>query len=65
LKYLDFVNLNYKPKETDVVCVFNVEPEDVSIEEAAGAIAAESSIGTWTEKAPLEHGLSLQPKKNM
>jgi len=49
LKYLDFVNLNYKPKETDVVCVFNVEPEDVSIEEAAGAIAAESSIGTWTE----------------
>ena len=49
MKYLDFVNLNYKPKETDVVCVFNVEPEDVSIEEAAGAIAAESSIGTWTE----------------
>jgi len=51
LKYLDFIDLNYKPKETDVICVFNVESEGVSIKEAAGAIAAESSIGTWTELA--------------
>ncbi|MEM1588496.1 MAG: type III ribulose-bisphosphate carboxylase [Candidatus Bathyarchaeia archaeon] len=49
MKYLDFVDLNYKPKETDIICVFNIEPEGVSIEEAAGAVAAESSIGTWTE----------------
>lgn len=49
MKYLDFINLSYKPKEEDVVCVFRVEPEGVSIEEAAGAVAAESSIGTWTE----------------
>jgi len=49
LKYLDFINLSYKPKEEDVICVFRVEPEGVSIEEAAGAVAAESSIGTWTE----------------
>ena len=49
MKYLDFVNLSYTPKETDVICTFNVEPEGVSIEEAAGAIAAESSIGTWIE----------------
>ncbi|MBS7655777.1 type III ribulose-bisphosphate carboxylase [Candidatus Bathyarchaeota archaeon] len=49
MKYLDFINLNYKPKESNVVCVFRVEPEGISVEEAAGAVAAESSIGTWTE----------------
>ncbi|MBS7660137.1 ribulose-bisphosphate carboxylase large subunit, partial [Candidatus Bathyarchaeota archaeon] len=31
------------------ICLFYVEPEDISIEEAAGGVAAESSIGTWTE----------------
>jgi ribulose-bisphosphate carboxylase large chain len=49
LKYLDFVNLEYKPAETDVVCTFYVEPEGISLKEAAGGVAAESSIGTWTE----------------
>ncbi len=49
MRYLDFVNLSYEPKETDVVCVFYVEPDGVSISEAAGGVAAESSIGTWTE----------------
>jgi ribulose-bisphosphate carboxylase large chain len=49
LKYVDFVDLKYAPKETDVVCTFYVEPEGVSISEAAGGVAAESSVGTWTE----------------
>jgi ribulose-bisphosphate carboxylase large chain len=49
LKYLDFVDLNHKPENSDVICVFHVEPQGMSIEEAAGAVAAESSIGTWTE----------------
>jgi ribulose-bisphosphate carboxylase large chain len=49
LRYVDFVDLRYRPKETDVVCIFYVEPEGISIEEAAGGVAAESSIGTWTE----------------
>jgi ribulose-bisphosphate carboxylase large chain len=49
LKYLDFVDLKYKPVETDLVCTFHVEPEGISLEEAAGGVAAESSIGTWTE----------------
>jgi ribulose-bisphosphate carboxylase large chain len=46
---LDFVKLEYEPKETDVVCTFYVEPKNIKIEEAAGGVAAESSIGTWTE----------------
>jgi ribulose-bisphosphate carboxylase large chain len=49
LRYIDFVDLAYRPKETDVVCSFYVEPEDISMKEAAGGIAAESSVGTWTE----------------
>jgi ribulose-bisphosphate carboxylase large chain len=49
LKYLDFVDLAYKPSETDLVCTFSLEPEGISLKEAAGAIAAESSVGTWTE----------------
>ena len=49
LKYVDFVDLGYTPKETDVVCTFHVEPKGISLKEAAGGVAAESSVGTWTE----------------
>jgi ribulose-bisphosphate carboxylase large chain len=49
LRYIDFVDLEYETKETDVICTFYVEPEGVNIKEAAGGVAAESSIGTWTE----------------
>lgn len=49
MRYLDFVDLQYKPKETDIICTFYIEPEGIGIKEAAGGVAAESSIGTWTE----------------
>lgn len=49
MKYVDFVAPTYKPKETDLVCTFYVEPEGISLQEAAGGVAAESSVGTWTE----------------
>ena len=49
MKYLDFIDLTYKPSETDLTCTFTVEPEGISLEEAAGGVAAESSVGTWTE----------------
>jgi ribulose-bisphosphate carboxylase large chain len=49
LKYVDFVDRSYKPKTTDVICDFYVEPEGISLMAAAGGVAAESSIGTWTE----------------
>jgi len=45
---LEFVNLKYKPKRTDLICLFRVEPNRISIEKAAHNIALESSIGTWT-----------------
>jgi ribulose 1,5-bisphosphate carboxylase large subunit-like protein len=31
LKYLDFVDSTYKPKETDLICTFHVEPEGISL----------------------------------
>ena len=49
MKYLDFVDLTYTPNETDLICTFFVEPEGISLKEAAGGVAAESSVGTWTE----------------
>lgn len=49
MKYIDFIDLIYKPKASDLICTFHVDPEGVSLEEAAGGVAAESSIGTWTE----------------
>ena len=49
MKYVDFVDLTYKPKETDLLCTFYVEPEGITLKEAAGGVAAESSVGTWTE----------------
>ena len=49
MKYIDFVDLSYEPKESDLVCTFYLEPEGISLKEAAGGVAAESSVGTWTE----------------
>ena len=49
MKYLDFVDLTYVQKDTDLICTFYVEPEGISLKEAAGGVAAESSVGTWTE----------------
>jgi len=43
------VDPTYKPKETDLTCTFYLESEGISLKEAAGGVAAESSVGTWTE----------------
>jgi ribulose-bisphosphate carboxylase large chain len=48
--FLGYVNLVYKPSRNDLLCSFYVEPSaGLSIAQAAEQIAAESSIGTWTE----------------
>ncbi|HZC99312.1 MAG TPA: ribulose-bisphosphate carboxylase large subunit [Actinomycetes bacterium] len=40
---------DYEPRDTDVLAAFRVTPQDdVPPEEAAAAVAAESSTGTWT-----------------
>src|SRR6266511_2386950 len=48
-KDMGYFEPGYAPKETDVLGAFRVTPqEDVPPEEAAAAVAAESSTGTWT-----------------
>jgi len=54
LKYIDLVDLKYKPAETDLISTFHLEPDCISLKEAAGGVAAESSIGTWTELTTTE-----------
>ncbi|MEJ2281095.1 MAG: type III ribulose-bisphosphate carboxylase [Candidatus Bathyarchaeota archaeon] len=54
MRYVDFVDLSYVPKASDLICDFYVEPEGISLKEAAGGVAAESSVGTWTELTTLK-----------
>ena len=39
----------YLPQDTDLLCAFRIQPRGVDMIEAAAAVAAESSTGTWTE----------------
>jgi len=55
---LPYLALGESPRTDDVVCLFDVIPaEGDSLEKAANALAAESSIGTWTEVGTLSPAL--------
>lgn len=48
-KEMGYWRPDYEPGETDVICVFRVVPQEgVDPEEAAAAVAGESSTATWT-----------------
>ncbi|MAG45675.1 MAG: type III ribulose-bisphosphate carboxylase [Nanoarchaeota archaeon] len=54
-QYLDFVDLHYKPSRSDLICKFRFESsKNISIKEAVGRIASESSNGTWTTLSTLK-----------
>jgi ribulose-bisphosphate carboxylase large chain len=47
---VDYYVPDYEPLDTDLLCAFRIDPKPgVSMIEAAAAVAAESSTGTWTE----------------
>ncbi|MCX9015320.1 MAG: type III ribulose-bisphosphate carboxylase, partial [Candidatus Methanoperedens sp.] len=47
--YDEFVKLDHKPANDELVCLFYFEPaKGISAKEAVGRIASESSAGTWT-----------------
>ncbi len=46
---LNYTNLKYRPTDKELVCEFYVEPNKVTMEKACEQVAAESSIGTWTD----------------
>ncbi|WP_440990168.1 type III ribulose-bisphosphate carboxylase [Haloarchaeobius baliensis] len=48
IEYDDFLDLDYAPTDTDLVCEFTIAPaEGMSMEAAASRVASESSNGTW------------------
>jgi ribulose-bisphosphate carboxylase large chain len=49
MRYINFVDRDYRPRETDLICRFRLEPLDQPFDVIAGGVAAESSVGTWTE----------------
>ena len=51
MQYRDmgYFDLDYQPKDTDILCCFRITPQDgVDPDEAAAAVAGESSTATWT-----------------
>ncbi len=47
--YHEFIDTKYRPAEDDLLCLFRMEPaQGFTIEDAAGRVASESSVGTWT-----------------
>ncbi len=54
--YEDFVHLEYKPKETDLLVSFQVHvPSWETVKRSVGAVASESSVGTWASVAGLKY----------
>jgi ribulose-bisphosphate carboxylase large chain len=52
---MGYIELDYEPSKADIVCKYYVEPSlGISIEKACEDIAAESSIGTWTDLTTLD-----------
>ncbi|MEM4590174.1 MAG: RuBisCO large subunit C-terminal-like domain-containing protein, partial [Candidatus Micrarchaeia archaeon] len=50
MAYEGYVDLKYTPSKDDLICRFYMEPRyGISFERAASTVAAESSIGTWTD----------------
>ena len=59
MSYKKYIDLKYKPKPNDLICTFKITPgEGINKLRAVGAVAAESSTGTWT-------ALSTMPEKKM
>lgn len=63
MKYKDYVDLSYSPQKDDLICEFYIEPWKCSMKEAAGAVAAESSVGTWTEVTTAPRGIEKKAAK--
>ncbi|UCD07726.1 MAG: type III ribulose-bisphosphate carboxylase [Candidatus Aenigmatarchaeota archaeon] len=47
---MSYVDLGYKPEETDLICEFSIEPgKGLGVKDVADKVAAESSTGTWVD----------------
>jgi ribulose-bisphosphate carboxylase large chain len=63
-KYSGYLQLDYKPSKDDLVMLYKIKPaKGVSMKQAAEAIAAESSIGTWTEVSTMSSKIKAMGAK--
>ncbi len=58
---LKFISLKYKPKN-DLVCLFKIIPNKISMKKAANIVALESSTGTWTKVKEQDYVKKLSAK---
>ncbi|MCD6371285.1 MAG: type III ribulose-bisphosphate carboxylase [Candidatus Aenigmarchaeota archaeon] len=64
MKYSDYVDLKYEPSRDDLIAIFSIKPHsNVSMKVAAGAVAAESSTGTWDEVLTEKEYVKKYPAK--
>ncbi len=62
----DYIDTDYNPKDTDLICEFHIEPSSgVDFEEAATHMAGESSIDSWTEIVTLSPELAARLKPHI
>ncbi len=60
-----FIDLKYKPKETDLLCQYKITPaRGKTLKQVANDVAGESSIGTWTNISTMKDRVqkTLSPK---
>jgi len=56
-----YLDLGYSPRTTDMLVAFRITPRGgVELDEAAAAVAAESSTGTWTDVDEADEGLTFE-----
>jgi len=58
---LEFINLKYKP-QNDLICLFKISPNKMSMKKAANTVALESSTGTWTKVPGKDYVHKLKAK---
>ena len=60
---IDYINRRYRPKSSEVVCEFYMEPgKGLTFEKAASNCALESSIGTWTTISTMNPSIAKKLK---
>jgi len=66
-KLVDYVDLDYKPNENDLIAMYYVEksPQCKDLEHASMEIAKESSIGTWTTIATMSADIANKLKPSV
>lgn len=63
MKYSDFLDLKYRPKNSDLLVLFRINPaKGFTIKDSVARVASESSNGTWTDLNVPEHIRALSAK---